>query len=40
MVKRTVKKGPHAGKEILACSAFPKCRTVLPYREPEAQELE
>ncbi len=35
MVKRIVKKGPHAGKTILACSAFPKCRTVLPYREPE-----
>ena len=38
MVKRIVKKGPHAGKTILACSAFPKCRTVLPYREAEDSE--
>jgi hypothetical protein len=39
MVKRIVKHGPHAGKTILACSAFPKCKTVLPYREPEDPEL-
>lgn len=26
LVKRTVKKGEHAGKEILACSAYPACR--------------
>ena len=39
MVERIVKHGPHAGKKILACSAFPKCKTVLPYREPEDPEL-
>ena len=39
MVKRIVKKGPDTGKTILACPAFPKCRTVRPYREPEDSEL-
>jgi hypothetical protein len=39
MVERIVKHGPHAGKKILACSAFPKCKTVLPYPKPEDPEL-
>ena len=37
MVKRTVKKGPHAGKPILACSVFPKCRNIRTHESQEAK---
>jgi len=32
MVKRQAQKGEHAGKWFWACSAFPKCRQVVPIR--------
>lgn len=30
MIIRTAKKGENKGKEFLACSAYPKCRTIMP----------
>jgi restriction system protein len=31
MVKRVARKGRHAGKPFWGCSAFPDCRTVVPF---------
>jgi len=33
MVKRKALKGKHAGEYFLACSGYPKCRTILPIEE-------
>ncbi|MNF13178.1 DNA topoisomerase I [compost metagenome] len=30
LLVRTVKSGPKAGQQFWGCSAFPKCRTMLP----------
>lgn len=30
MVKKRVRSGKHAGREVMACSRYPKCRKVLP----------
>ncbi len=32
MVLRTAKKGPNAGEKFWGCSAFPKCRSIMPYK--------
>lgn len=39
LVKRTVKKGEHAGKRILACSTYPACRFYSPLPESDKPEL-
>ncbi|MFT6579266.1 MAG: hypothetical protein ACJAW0_001709 [Zhongshania sp.] len=39
LVKRTVKKGEHAGKKILACSTYPACRFYSPLPESDKPEL-
>jgi hypothetical protein len=39
LVKRTVKKGEHAGKKILACSTYPACRFYSPFPENETPKL-
>jgi len=33
LVRRVAKKGPQAGEEFLACSAFPKCRFILKQKD-------
>jgi len=35
LVKKIIGEGPHAGKAILKCSKFPKCKYVQPYKERE-----
>ncbi|MBW2940808.1 DUF2726 domain-containing protein [Zhongshania aquimaris] len=39
LVKRTVKKGEHAGKKILACSTYPACRYYSPMPEGDKPKL-
>lgn len=39
LVKRTVKKGEHAGKKIMACSTYPACRFYSPLPENEKPKL-
>ena len=34
MVRRVAKRGENAGNEFWGCSAFPKCRTILPIDNP------
>lgn len=31
LVQRTMKSGPNAGRQFLGCSAYPKCRQILPH---------
>lgn len=39
LVKRTVKKGEHAGKKILACSTYPACRFYSPLPENDEPKM-
>lgn len=39
LVRRTVKKGEHAGKKILACSTYPACRFYSPLSENNKPKL-
>ncbi len=38
MILRTVKKGPHRGKQFYGCTNFPNCRGVLPFH-PTAKAI-
>ena len=38
MVRRVAKRGENAGNEFWGCSAFPKCRSILPIEGPEPEK--